>query len=57
MKTGVLNELLNISCKTSLPLNEIGNLIKYEPVNLQWQMVRNMPFELTLKLEKECFVD
>lgn len=57
MKTGVLNELLNISCMMSLPLKEVGNLTKYEPVNLPWQMVRNMPFELTLKLEKECFVD
>ena len=57
MKTGVLNELLNISCKMSLPLKEVGDLIKYEPVSLPWQMVRNMPFELTLKLEKECFVD
>ena len=58
MKIGVLNELLNdISCTVSARQETSGNLIKYEPVLIRWAVVRNMPFELSLKLEEKCFVD
>jgi len=58
MKIGVLNELLNdISCDISVKQEMCGDPAKYQPVLIKWNVIRNMPFELTVKLEKKSFVD
>ena len=53
MKTGVLNELLNISCKMSLPLKEVGDLIKYEPLDMDEDFESNMETKVKTKTNKE----
>ena len=58
MKIGILNELLDgISCSISARTEVFGNPLQNETVFINWHEVRNMPFELFLKLETKCFVD
>ena len=65
MKIGLLNDYLNnikLSFEfegSSRKLEAVaeGNPFSGETLSISWQVARNSPVELSVKLEKKCFVD
>ena len=65
MKIGILNEFLNNlefsfgfeGSSRQLDVLTAGNPLSGEALSIPWQVARNSPIELSVKLPENCFVD